>query len=374
VTSLSGLLQPHSGEPEQELERAERLLLRAEREIRFLDRLVPKNLTSERERLLSQFSRGKASEPRFTYEAAAELERLLPFLNSLASTLLGAGPLGQLYAERARELEQEVSLLFALGRPAFRALASARYATEAYATEAETEAVCQDWLRVAPDSRPRSEGQVRADDQRDPRSLISVLQGRIGALRAPVRVEVRPGLSSVAAAGDGFVVIRPDALLSPAEALRIAHHELNAHVLPRLAARAETLGIFRVGARRASDEEEGRALLLEERAGLFPQERRRELALRHGAARLVHQGAPFAELVRWLEQRALSTPRALDVALRVSRGGGLGREVVYIPAYLRLKAEFARDARLERYFERGRVSLAAARTLLSLPRRAGELA
>jgi hypothetical protein len=373
VTLLSGLLKPPGGEPEQELERAERLLLRAEREIRFLDRLVPENLASERERLLSEFLGGKASEPRFTYGAIAELERSIPFLNSLASTLIGAGPLGQLYAERARELEQEVLLLSALGHPKFWSLARARYATEVYATEAETEALCQEWLQAAPDLQPKSE-EVRADDERDARSLISVLRARIGALRVPVRIELRAGLSSVAAAGDGFVVIRPDARLSPAEALRIAHHELDAHVLPRLAARTEALGIFRVGARRAGDEEEGRALLLEERAGLFPAERRRELALRHGAARLVHEGVRFAEVVRWLESRALPTPRALDVALRASRGGGLGREVVYIPAYLRLKAEFAREPRLERYFERGRVSLAAARTLLSLSRRGVDFA
>ena len=207
------------------------------------------------------------------------------------------------------------------------------------------------------------------DDERDPRSLISLLRARIGALRVPVRVELRAGLSSVAAAGDGFVVIRPDALLSSAEAERIAHHELAAHVLPRLAARAETLGIFRVGARSAGDEEEGRALLLEERAGLFAPERRRELALRHRAARLVHEGAPFPELVRWLKARALPTERALALAFRAARGGGLGREIVYIPAYLRLKVEFSREPRLEQYFERGRVSVAAARVLMSLSRR-----
>ena len=52
MTSLSGLQKRASAEPEDELSRAERLLSRAEGAIRLLDRLVPTNLASERERLL----------------------------------------------------------------------------------------------------------------------------------------------------------------------------------------------------------------------------------------------------------------------------------------------------------------------------------
>lgn len=371
MTLLSGLQKRASAEPEDELERAERLLLRAESTIRLLDRLVPTNLASERERLLSALAQGQAAEPRFTYSAAPEVAPLRPFLGSLSSTCLGLGPLGQLYAERALELELEAALLSAVGGADFTALARTRYATDGFANEAETDAQVSGWLSTDA-LEPEAGSEVRADDEQDPRSLIAVLRARIGVLRAPVRVEVRPGLSSVAAAGDGFVAIRPDARLSPEAAMRIAHHELHAHVLPRLAAKSEALGIFRVGARAASDEEEGRALLLEERAGLFPRARRRELALRHRAALMVHQGAPFAELVRWLEAEAEPRSRAVELALRASRGGGLGRERVYIPAYLRLKVEFSREPWLERFFERGRVSIAAARVLRGLERSAVE--
>ena len=87
---------------------------------------------------------------------------------------------------------------------------------------------------------------------------------------------------------------------------------------------------------------------------------------------MVHQGAPFAELVRWLEAEAEPRARAVELALRASRGGGLGRERVYIPAYLRLKVEFSREPWLEQFFERGRVSIAAARVLRGLERSAVE--
>jgi hypothetical protein len=45
---------------------------------------------------------------------------------------------------------------------------------------------------------------------------------------------------------------------------------------------------------------------------------------------------------------------------------------VYIPAYIRLSRELARDPTLERFFERGRVTVDAARALRSLERRSVE--
>jgi hypothetical protein len=370
VTSLSGLFEGSPGKLTDELDRAERLLRRAEQTIRLLDRLVPENLVEESERLRQALSQGRAAEPRFEYVAAPEVGALRPFLSSLASTVCGAGPLGQLYAERAGELELEAALVASAGRREFSSLARARHAPESLASRVETEALVAAWLGE-PDDEPHAET-IRADDERDPRSLLSILRAQVGALRVPVRVELRPGLSSIAAAGEGFVAIRPEARLSKLEAERIACHELGAHVLPRLCAQREAVGIFRVGARGSGNEEEGRALLLEERAGFLRSARRRELALRHRSALLTHDGAAWSDLVRWLEAQGLVRERAIELGLRVARGGGLGREVVYIPAYIRLSRELARDPTLERFFERGRVTVDAARALRSLERRSVE--
>lgn len=368
MTSLA--LLSANGAWGDEFERAERALARAEQTIRLLDRLVPENLASERERLVRAHLAGRAAEPRFVYRQAPEVEVLRSFLSSLASTVFGLGALGQLYAERARELELEAALVSARGTPEFLTLSRERHVFDS--GQAECDALVGAWLRESP-SEPESElyaAPVRVDDEADPRSLLSLLRARIGALRVPVRVELRPGLSSVAAAGDGFVVVRPEARLSPREAERIACHELIAHVLPRLCARREALGIYRVGCRGAGDEEEGRALLLEERAGFLLPVRRRELALRHRSALLVRGGARWCELLGWLEGEGVAAEPAVELALRAARGGGLGREIVYIPAYLRLAGEFSRAPWLERFFERGRVSVAAARVLGSLERRA----
>jgi hypothetical protein len=370
VSALSGLFQCSNPDLDAELRRAERLLSRAERSIRLLDRLVPENLAAERERLARALLQGRFAEPRFVYAVAPEVEALRPFLTSLASTLPSFGALGQLYAERALELELEAALVGAVGRAEFRALAVERYSPPRVIPAVDSDGLAAAWLGAAePEIETES---FFSDDLSHPSSLVSLLNARIGALRLPVRIELRPLLPTVAAAGDGFVAVRPGVRLSALEAARIAVHELSGHVEPRLAAQREALGIFRVGSRAAGDEEEGRALLLEERAGLLHPARRRDLALRHSAALAVRGGASWFELVRGLETQGVARARALELALRVLRGGGLGREIVYLPSYLQLRAEFAREPSLERYFERGRVSLAAARALRSLERRAAD--
>jgi hypothetical protein len=372
VTALSGLFAGSPVELGDELERAERLLRRAEQTIRLLDRLVPTNLVPERERLRRALEAGRVAEPRFEYAAAPEVEALRPFLSSLASTLYGSGPVGQLYAERASELELEAALVTSAGRREFLTLARTRHAPEGLASRAETDELVAAWLGEAEPQRESDAETRRADDEGDRRSLLSLLRAQVGALRVPVRIELRPGLPSVAAAGDGFVAIRPEARLSQLEAERIACHELLAHVLPRLCARREALGIFRVGCRGSGDEEEGRALLLEERAGFLGAARRRELSLRHRSALLMHEGASWSDVVRWLETEHVARERAMELGLRVARGGGLGREVVYIPAYIRLSRELSREPALERFFERGRVTVASARVLRGVERLSAE--
>lgn len=350
-------------------ESAERVLARAEQDIRLLDRLVPMNLPRERARINELYGSGQSGEPRFDYpppepRLAATRRRLV----ALGSSLEPLGPLGALLAERARELDLEASLAEAVGRPDFARLAAARYPAPAGAEATAIEKTVSAWL--AEPAGATDELLIRVDDASDPESLISVLRAKISAERLPVRVDLRGDLPTIAAAGDGFVAIRSDAKVTAAEAERIACHELTAHAAPRVAARREGIALFRVGARGSSDEEEGRALLIEDRLGLSSSSRRRELALRHRASEWVRQGAPFSDVVRQLQGLGADLTRALDLAQRALRGGGLGRELAYLPARQRVSAAFAKDPGLERFFERGRVSIAAARVIQKLEKSA----
>jgi hypothetical protein len=138
------------------------------------------------------------------------------------------------------------------------------------------------------------------------------------------------------------------------------------HALPRARARGETLGLFRLGTRGGSDDEEGRALLCEDRSALFGPVRKREVGLRHLAALSVRDGASWVETVRMLSALGAPLRAAVTIASRVHRGGGLARELVYLPALSRVRRGLETSPDLERWLERGRVSLAAARVMSDL--------
>ena len=122
-------------------------------------------------------------------------------------------------------------------------------------------------------------------------------------------------------------------------------------------------GLFRVGSAGGPDEEEGRALLIERRMDLMDVGRKRQLGLRHLAALSVHAGASWVETARALCALGARVPESVDITSRSHRGGGLGREAVYLESFLRLAAEFSEDPASEKALERGRVSVRCGRIL-----------
>jgi hypothetical protein len=190
-----------------------------------------------------------------------------------------------------------------------------------------------------------------------------VIRRKARELGLALLIQVRPGQLPVAATGEGVVAVRPGVLQAAAAAERVAAHELYGHALSRARAAFEESLLFRAGTRGANEHEEGRALLVESRAGLFGSERLYELGLRHSAALAVRAGAGVRETVARLTRLGAALEESAEIALRAHRGGGLAREIVYLPAYLEVKEALARDPGLERFLERGRISLDAARKL-----------
>jgi hypothetical protein len=194
-------------------------------------------------------------------------------------------------------------------------------------------------------------------------SLASALERAIARGRLAFRVVVRDDLMAAAATGDGVIAVRAGVAHASAEVERIVTHELEGHALPRWRAQQNGLGLLRVGTAGGADDEEGRALLLEGRRGHADPARRAELGWRHLGALGVQQGADFVELVELLLGLGAPLSSALGVAIRCQRGGGLGREVVYLLACSRVERALAREPELEAWLEHGRVSVTAARVL-----------
>ena len=339
---------------------ASRALAHASLQIRVIASNTPLNLREELDRLGNGWKRGRCELPRFVYEPAVRRPELRGKLVALGAQLDAEGPLGAVYGDRARELSDEAALCEHAGSIDLWAAARRRYAHRDV-FDARADVMASSWLdepERAP--APAEVPSVRSDDARDPGSLLCRLEQEIGRRRLPLRVLVSRNIASLAATGDGFVQVVAERLVSARDVERTVLHEIEGHVLPRLASNRTRLGIFAVGTARGSDDQEGRALSMERAAGFLDRGRRREIALRHIAARSVEQGADFAATAELLAERGAPLSDALRIAARVHRGGGLGREAVYLPALLRVEAAVAADQALDRVLAAGRVSVDAA--------------
>ncbi|HVY30758.1 MAG TPA: tyrosine/phenylalanine carboxypeptidase domain-containing protein [Polyangiaceae bacterium] len=342
--------------------RAALRLAACEAQIALLDRLRPQNLAFEKARLVRALEGGERPEPRFDYAAPPELGQLRRELDATAQALDVSVTEERLLAARAQELSLDAQLVEHVGSTELLALAGRRFPPpEAHD---ELSRLARQLVTTVPDaSEVQPPGLHFTDDSRDPHSLWSELSRLIAAERWPVRVEVVSGLASLAAVAEGVVRVRAGAKLSARDARRIALHEVEGHVRPRLAG-AVLGGVLKAGSARADEDEEGRAILLEERAGLLDAARRRELGRRYLAAASVREGAPFWDTVQLLGQLGATLAQAVELSCRVHRGGGLGRELIYLVGYRRVAARLAAEPVLERVMKHGRVSLDAAHDLL----------
>ncbi len=333
-----------------------------------MQRSWPEAARATSERWLAALRRGDAATLTLCYRRPPALAELRAALRDTARTLESEHELlGPLYAARARELELEAALAEQIGAAGFAALAAERHAPRASAEWQRAEQLARQWASVLAPESARDE-LVLSDDPRSPHSLLQLTSAELGQTRVPFRVQVTRELASHAATGDGVIFVRAGDRLSPAEGLRIARHEVHAHALPRARAARHRLGLLRVGSAGAAADEEGRALLLEQRFGDLSAERQRQLGLRHLTALAVAGGASAQDCVRMLLELGCSPERALALFLRCARGSaaggrGLCRELEYLPAWLRVSAALASAPELERWLEQGRASLPLASLL-----------
>lgn len=341
------------------------MLASACRRVTTISSATPQNLGAEAARLIEAWDRGHEASPRLEYARSPPLGDLEASLERLADALAREGDLGELYAERASELALEARIVTTVGTPACVAPIAARFGGRDRTTE-EADALARSWAEpTARDAVHAEETElVRSDDPDDPRSLLSLVRAGIGARRLAVRVAVVQNLAPLAAVGDGVIQIAEGRRISVVDAERTAMHEIDGHLVPQARAAREELGLFAIGTRCGSDDQEGRALSLERRGGFLVGGRRHELGRRHLAARAVLDGSHFVETVRLLRGLGAGVTDGVRIALRAHRGahagsGGLAREIVYLPAMLRVEARLAIEPGADDLLARGRVAVAA---------------
>jgi hypothetical protein len=348
---------------------ADRALTMAAAQIRLIRAATPSNADSELAALAASFRQGVSRLPVWRYDAPPLASELPRALESLADFLDKEPPLGPIYAARARELCLEATIIGAIGTPRITELARQRFldpSPHAAADGREADALADAWTASGIDGVPSSHQtpsyKIRTCDEGDPRSLVSRLAAEVGKKRLPVRVAVQAGMASLAATGDGVILVAQNQWVFQRDIERTVLHEIEGHALPRARASRAAVAIFAIGTAHGTDDQEGRAIGLEDTAGFLDGARRYELGCRHLAARATLAGADFVEVVALLRERHASVEAALRIAARVQRGGlgrsGLAREIVYLPSRCNM-ARLARGCdgrRIEEVMRGGRVA------------------
>ncbi len=319
---------------------ADRALANAMKEAPLLGAVTPQGGRTLAE-IVASFEAGKPRSPAWTYAPldSARAAAIAGALESIADALMEREPslLANAYAARARELATEAVLASQAGTSEFAVRARDRFAPSA---DGEASTLADSWM-----TEPEAESICDCmSDGDDASSLASRLRAEIGKHRLPFRVVVAPELAPLAATGHRVILVTAGRAIAHVDVERTVLHEIEGHARPRLRASTLSPGLFAIGTARGADDQEGLALVLEERHGFLVGARRRELALRHRAVLAMDDGASFVDAVRTLVARdGASIPRAVAAAARAFRGSagdapGLGRERIYLSSFLRVSA------------------------------------
>lgn len=335
-----------------------RALGQAESEILLLARSYPTNWQALTATLPERWSRGDRREPGFEFRRAPDFTWLRTELVDAHRRANQLGPFGELLARRAAELELDAELAEQIGSAQFRSSAQRRHTR---GEQGGAEPLALSWCRI--DAESESGPRVASDDWGHPMSLVNQLQAQMGNCGVSIPIRIDQGLAAVATVDRDCVWVKAREQLLPAQASRIALHEVHGHVLRRVAARKPENYLSSSGFELCDEDEEGRALWLEENAGLLDPLRKVELGRRHLAASACLQGASFVETVELLLRANAPLTQALNMALRIWRGGGLAREVIYLRAYLRVGSKLSHCQPVEDWMQRGRYSIEVASKL-----------
>ncbi len=365
------------------LVRAERLLIEAVRSVRLLGSVVPRNAPQERARIISALESGQPVNPRWTYARTDHTLLRKALARAGQSLAAEAHPFAQLYAARARELEVEAALASEAGTAVLGALARARFRSLSPQAAGEATILARKWMAEGHEDAPKGSTAAQGDrpeellpsDAPVPGSLLTRMREEVSRLGLPFAVVVQPSLSALAATGESHILIAAGRMTRHEDVERTVMHEIEAHAIPRTRAAHARLAIFQIGTARGIDDQEGLALVLEERGNYLSPRRKRELAARHLAVEAMDGGATFADALGALvKEHGLSVPDAVLVAERAFRGGdgtspGLGRERIYLEAFLRVGDHLRKKPTDEGILTSGQVSLDAIPVLGPLVRK-----
>lgn len=334
------------------------LLARAAREARVLPALTPSNAAAERARLTLEVARGEAPAPRWEL-ARRRVDpatwRTIDEARALARDRMPK-VLRELYLARLDELEVDLAMIEAVGDPVrVRPLAARRFGTGMREVRLEDGPV-----RVSQVARGLLERLAPAEEARSVPAASLAQTIRLAARAAglpPLEVTIDARLVAGAATGDRGVFLA-DRRFGRTECKRLVVHEILGHAVAAANAALHPIRILEIGTAGSFADQEGLALVLEERAGALDAHRMRVLAARVIATDRMHSGAIFGETARQLHRaHGFSAEVAVLITERAYRGGGVARDAGYLYGYLRVRGALARGDATVDALRNGRIGL-----------------
>jgi uncharacterized protein (TIGR02421 family) len=185
-----------------------------------------------------------------------------------------------------------------------------------------------------------------------PRELAARAQEEIAFYREAdptlaAAVEVRDDVTGILVSHGNFI-IGSDAAASESRLRATLNHEIGTHALTYHNGKKQPLRQLYAGFAGYEELQEGLAVLAEYLAGGLTRSRLRLLAGRVIAVHSILQGADFVETFRRLERDCNFEPyTAFTMAMRIFRGGGYTKDMIYLRGFLRLLDYLAGDGKIE---------------------------
>ena len=254
--------------------------------------------------------------------------------------------LESVFAEKRRELDQQLTMLQCRNLPSFRYSSLMLYGPVEKSLRDSARAILD---AVEPRKGARSEP-VEAHEVRDAaRALIERYQQADPDFAATIQLR-----EDIAA---GMMVSGAKLLISTATRMRrhrldaLLQHEVSIHLLTCINGNAQGLKIFGSGLAGYEGIQEGLGVFAECAVGGLTRARLRLLAARVLAVDAMIDGASFIDSFRLLhDQWGFGQRAAFNIAARVYRSGGLSKDAIYLRGFQAVLGMLARGESLEPFW------------------------
>jgi uncharacterized protein (TIGR02421 family) len=252
--------------------------------------------------------------------------------------------LAHIYEEKQNELDRQITLVADRNTPRF------LYGSRQLFGDIEPEllALSEDVLQQIPPHLPDD----HSSDFLAVEQFAEIAHDEIEHYRNQnpyftARVEVRDDITGILFSKGNFLIGR-DARVSRLRVEATLAHEIGTHALTYFNGQQQPLREFYTGMAGYEPLQEGLAILAEYLVGGLSRPRLRLLAGRVLAVQSIYQGANFIETFCVLyDQYGFSQATAFNIAMRVYRGGGYTKDVVYLRGLMNLLSYLAQGGDLE---------------------------